>query len=301
MDENSINWEQKTKELESIIEDLSTRYAESFYQTIRVLATLATTNEQYYDGSHSRFVSQKSSDVAAKLGMDDTDIYEIQIAGLLHDIGLCGFKDSLLQKFPGEMRGGEFRQYSTHPEIGVQILSQHSGFDTITNIILQHHEKIDGSGFPKHLMGKEINPGAAVIAVVDTFHNSCYRRAKDRSSSVNPNLAAINTTSYMELTNSRFANAMNYLNSKKGILFDTKVVDVFTELIESDRKLLGQKVTLRLPIGKLESGMIFAEDYFSSYGMLIAARGEVITHDSKKALMRFAESGEIPLKILILK
>jgi hypothetical protein len=293
--------EEKIKELEGLVDELSTRLAESFYQTIQILSSVVASIEHYYDGSHSRWVSQKSSEVAKKLGMNDADAFEIEIAGLLHDLGKCGFKDSLLAKFTNEMKGNEFMQYAQHPLIAKQMLSKHSGFDSICEIIMQHHEKIDGSGFPYHLMGKEINPGAAIIAVVDCYHNIFYRRLRDRSVATPTSLQVANTAAYMESTQSRFASSMNYLHIKKGNLFDTKVVEVFTEIIEAERKVFGNKITMRLPIGKLEPGMIFAEDYFTSYGMLIAARGETITEDVKRALMRFAESGELPIKILVLK
>lgn len=292
--------EEKIKELEQIVDDLGTRYAESFYQTIQMLAAITATLEHYYDGSHSRFVSQKSSEVARKLGMSEESAFEIEIAGLLHDIGKCGFSDSLISKFTNEMKGNEFMHYAQHPMIAKQILSIHSGFDSICEIIVQHHEKIDGSGFPYHLMGKEINPGAAIISVVDCYHNSFYRRLRDRKTSSNNSLSVANTSAYMESTQNRFASSMNYLHQKKGNLFDTKVVDVFSDIMENERKLLGSRITMRLPIGKLEPGMVFAEDYFTSYGMLIAARGESITDDIKRALIRFVEAGEIPVKILVL-
>jgi HD-GYP domain-containing protein (c-di-GMP phosphodiesterase class II) len=293
--------EKKIKELESIVEDLSTSLAESFYQTIQILSAVAESFEHYYEGSHSRWVSAKSAEVSRKLHMSESEAFEIEIAGLLHDIGKCGFKDSLLSKFPNEMKGNEFMQYAQHPQIAKQILTKHSGFSSICDIIMQHHEKLDGSGFPYHLMGKEINPGSAIIAVVDSYHNAFFRRVRDRAVATTTSLQVANTAAYMESTQSRFATSMNYLHQKKGNLFDTKVVDVFTEIIESERKILGNKTTMRLPIGKLENGMIFAEDYFTSYGMLIAARGEIITEDIKRALLRFAESGEVPVKILVLK
>jgi HD-GYP domain-containing protein (c-di-GMP phosphodiesterase class II) len=185
--------------------------------------------------------------------------------------------------------------------LGKQILSRHDGFDSICEIIVQHHEKIDGSGFPHHLIGKEINPGAAIIGVVDSYHTLFFKRKKERSTINNTSVSVASTATIMDNTKARFAMAMNYLNQKAGKIFDTKVVEVFTNLIDKERRLQGEKMVMRLPLGKIEPGMIIAEDYFSSYGMLIAASGEVINEEMKKSLIRFAESGEIPLKLLVLR
>lgn len=293
--------EEKIQELESTIESLQNELAESFYKTIQVLAQIVLAQENYYEGSHSRYVSQKSAEVARKLGMNEHEVFEISIAGLLHDIGKVGFKDTLLAKFTSEMKESEYKQYQLHPELGRQILSKHDGFDSICEMIAQHHEKIDGSGFPLHLMGKEINPGSAIIAVVDSYHTLYYKRKKERSTVNSTAINVASTATLMDNTKSRFAMAMNYLHQKAGKIFDSKVVDVFTDIIDSERQNQGEKMILRLPLGKIEPGMIIAEDYFSSYGMLIAASGEMITEEMKKSLIRLAESGELPLKLLVLK
>lgn len=302
-DKEIAELEKKIIELQTIIDEISTEVAESFYQTIQILATILSSQEYFYDNSHSRFVSQKSAEVATRLGMNEDEVFQVSIGGLLHDIGKVGFKDTLRAKFTSEMKDSEYRQYIMHPEIGRQILKKHKGFQSIEEIVFQHHEKIDGSGFPMHLQGKEIHPGAAIVAVVNTYHNAFYKRQKEKI--ITPNLTApvqiTNPHSYLESTQGRFSSAMNYLHQKKGVLFDTKVVEVFTEIIERDRKLLGQKTLMRLPISKLEKGMIIAEDYYTSFGLLIASRGEEITEDVKNLLLKLAETGELPYKILVMK
>ena len=92
---------------------------------------------------------------------------------------------------------------------------------------------------------------------------------------------------------------MNYLHKKSGVLFEKKVVELLTNTMELERKDLGLKSVMRVPVNKVEPGMVFAEDYFTSYGMLIAAKGETLTKDMMGALVRFAENGEIPHKINI--
>ncbi len=293
--------QQQIKELESQLDDLATTAAEQFYGIIQILSTLVTTQERFYEGSHSRFVAYKSAEIAKLLGLDDEQIFEVETAALLHDIGKIALRESILSKFQSEMNQSELLQYQMHPTLGHKILSKISQFNNIAKIILQHHERIDGSGFPNHLQGKEIMPGAAIIAVVDTYHNIFYRRAKDKFSNPTSSVMYSNSSAYIESTQTRFANAINYITLKSGHLFDSKVVEVFSELIDEERTTIGCSTVMRLAINKVEPGWIIAEDYYSSYGMLLAARGEIITTDIKRSLLRLVETGEVPIKILVMK
>ena len=291
----------KLKEYEELIDDLSTKAAENFYQTIQVLSTIANMQEKFYIGSHSKFVSQKAEQIAERLGMSDTEIFQIKVAGLLHDLGKLGFTDTLNMKFMNEMNGNELKQYMMHPELGKQMLEKHRAFDDIGEIIYQHHEKLDGSGFPRHINKTKIHPGAAILVVADTYHNIFYKVKRDQTVSGKTSMKYTSTANYMSSTKNKFSSAMNYLHQKKGILFDGRVVDAFTDIIELERRNMGQKTVVRVPINGIEKGMIFAEDYYTSFGMLIAARGEPITDDMKSTLIKFAEHGEIPHKILVMK
>jgi putative nucleotidyltransferase with HDIG domain len=293
--------EETNEQLYKIIDDLTNQVAENLYQTIQMLASIVSATERFYEGSHSRFVSAKSAEVAQKLGMNELACYEIEIAGLLHDIGKITFKDHLLAKHTTEMKENEFKQYALHPSIGKQILNKHSELNTVAEIVLQHHEKIDGSGFPNHYQGKEILPGAAIISVVDTFHNMFCRTKKDKTISSVSSLQYANTGAYLETTKPRYSSTMNFLVQKAGVIFDSKVVETFIDIQEIERKNLGLKSIFRIPLNKLEPGMIFAEDYYTSYGLLIAARGEKVKEESAEVLTRFADAGEISQRILIIK
>lgn len=291
---------ERLQELERLVNKLSTDVAENLYQTIQILGQVTSMSERNYQGSHSRWVSDKSAELARLLGMKKEFIFQVRIAAQLHDIGKIAFKDSALFKHPSEMNQGEYKQYTLHPQIGVEMLKGHSGFSHISELILQHHERLDGSGFPRHLKGKEIHPGALIIAVVDTYHNYVFKNSRQDRYSDHKQVVYSNTTQILNSTKDRHRAAVNYLVSKKGVLFDKKVVDVFITMIEFDRKDIGGKTVLRIPVNTVEEGMVFAEDYYTTHGLLIASRSEVITPEMRKALVRFAENGDIPHKILVL-
>ncbi len=292
---------EKTGELELLVDILSRDLAESYLMTVKVLSSIVTLLERYYIGSHSRFVSQNSARIAYELGMNDTEIFEIKTAGLLHDIGKTGFKETLLYKNSMEMSQAERHTYRKHPELGKEILSHHLDFKTVGEIVYQHHERLDGSGFPQHLKSNSIHPGAAIIQVVDTYHNAMFKITRDKLQTATSSIKYSSSAAYLDSTRKKYASAMNFLNLKKGILFSTKIVDIFTEMMEEERRLLGQRSVQRMPVTDIDDGMIFAEDYYTNYGLLIAARGESITKDMVKILVRFAEAEQIPKKILVMK
>jgi hypothetical protein len=181
------------------------------------------------------------------------------------------------------------------------LLTKNPAFDKISEIIYQHHERIDGSGFPRHLVSEQIDIGASIIGIVDTYHNALYKRQIERSGSLYSNIKYTSTTSYISSSKDKFVSIMNYLHQKSNILFDGEVVNVFTHLIQAERSSIGQKMVMRVHVKNLEEGMILAEDYFSLAGLLIAAAGERLTSETKKGLIRFAESGQINSKILIMR
>ncbi len=293
--------EEKIKELEQFVEELSNELASGMYQTIQILSNIATFTENFYEGSHSRFVSEKSAMLADELGLNDDMVTEIKIAGLLHDIGKIGYMDSSLYKYPSEMSSSEYKRYTMHPGISVKILEPYNAFSSICEIIGQHHEKLDGSGFPNHLQNNEISPGAKIILVVDTFHNAIYKKQRDRTYNNASTAPYTSTAAFLESTKDKYANTMNYLYKKRGILFDKQVVEAFIRMMELERTSFGKKSVLRVPVNQIVPGMIFAEDYFTKHGMLIAAKGETTKPEMVKALVRFAEAGEIPTRILVMK
>lgn len=286
---------------DNTVEQLATQLASSIFQTIQVLGSLVRANEKNYNGSHSQFVSEKSAEVAANLGMSPGQVFEIKTAALLHDIGKIGFPDTLLTRHPQELSSYDFQYYANHCEDGRRILSMHEGLADIAEIVYQHHEKYDGSGFPRKLRRDEIHRGAQIISVVDYYHNSMERVQRDKTTMSQPAGQITSTTTYLHTTQPRFAQTMNYLNQRSGSTFAPDIVDAFIAIIENDRRSVGEKTIMRLAVNQIKPGMIFASDYYTSYGLLIAARGEPITDIAIGRLISLAELGEIPQKILVMK
>jgi putative nucleotidyltransferase with HDIG domain len=134
---------------------------------------------------HSRQVADVSLLLARALGFDRGRAELIHVAGHLHDIGKMGLPDRILKK-PGPLNDVEWRLMKAHPVIGARIVAPikiFKGKNSIQSIILHHHERYDGKGYPRGIKGEEIPFGARIIAVADSLsamlQDRPYRRGMD--------------------------------------------------------------------------------------------------------------------------
>ncbi|MBD3840136.1 MAG: HD domain-containing protein, partial [Epsilonproteobacteria bacterium] len=136
---------------------------------IYTLATLVDTHSPE-TGNHIRRVSEYSYLLAKSLGMSDEEAELVKIASTMHDIGKIGIRDSILMK-PSILTPEEQIEMRRHTTLGYEMLctSDRPFFKAASLIALEHHEKYDGSGYPKGLKGEEINIYARITAVADVF------------------------------------------------------------------------------------------------------------------------------------
>ncbi len=121
-----------------------------------------------YTRNHSSHVAQFAVRLGKEMGLTRSQLYEIHLAGLLHDIGKIGIPDSILLK-PAGLTREEYEVMKTHPVLGARILSGIPGLSAVNEIVLHHHEMWDGRGYPDGLAGKDVPLGARIIAASDTY------------------------------------------------------------------------------------------------------------------------------------
>jgi len=133
-----------------------------------------------YTGGHSTRVAEYSRRMALELQLSDRDAEMVIMAASLHDIGKIGVSEAILRK-PGKLTDEEFEEIRKHPEFGWMVLRGVEGFEEISQLLLHHHERFDGRGYPAGLQREEIPLGARIIAVADSFDamtsNRPYRKA----------------------------------------------------------------------------------------------------------------------------
>jgi len=130
-------------------------------------------------GIHSTRLAEWAVRVARKLHIDERDLYQIEVAALLHDIGKIGVPDAILKK-DGKLTEEERALMNKHPEYSWSILRLFPGLENASLYALHHHESFDGGGYPAGLKGEEIPMGSRIVTVIDAYDamtsNRCYRR-----------------------------------------------------------------------------------------------------------------------------
>lgn len=130
---------------------------------------LALEARDYYTRGHSEAVSTIVSGMLSLFGGTEKQINDISMAGMLHDIGKIGVRDSILLK-PGTLTSAEFDQLKMHPVTGASILNSIPSLYNVIPVVKFHHERFDGAGYPEGLKGKEIPFWARMTSVADTYH-----------------------------------------------------------------------------------------------------------------------------------
>jgi len=154
---------QKTAEIREILD-----------ASIRSMALMAEIRDPYTAG-HQQRVAQLACAIAEKMGLDPKTIEGIRIAGILHDVGKIRIPVSILSR-SGRLLDAEFEMLKIHPRVSYDILKNIPFPWPVAQIVLQHHERLDGSGYPQGLKGEEILLEAKILAVADvTEANSSFR------------------------------------------------------------------------------------------------------------------------------
>ncbi len=166
---------EQTEQIRSAMNELSHAYDSTLTALVRALDA-----REKEVGSHSERVMNFTVFLAKKLGIAGRELEELAKGALLHDIGKIGISDNILLK-PGQLDDNEWIEMRRHPQVGYAILSEIEFLKAPTEIILGHHERFDGTGYPKRIKGDQIPIGARIFALVDTLDamtsDRPYRRA----------------------------------------------------------------------------------------------------------------------------
>jgi putative two-component system response regulator len=206
--------------LEQRVRERTEELHETRLEIIRRLGRAA----EYRDnetGLHILRMSTYSQMLARRLGLGDALAEQILNASPMHDIGKLGIPDRVLLK-PGRLDGEEWAIMQTHAEIGADILSGHPSdlLEMASSIALCHHEKWDGSGYPRGLAGEAIPVAARIVAVADVF---------DALTSVRPYKPAWS-----------LEDALAELRAGAGKQFEPRLVDAFLDIVPDVRRVMAQ-------------------------------------------------------------
>ncbi len=198
------------KNLEQMVADRTDQLQQMLNGVIQVLALSVETRDPYTAG-HQRRVAQLSEKMAKELGFSSEKIESIRMAGIIHDLGKLAIPTEILS-MPRPLTDIEYQLIKTHVQVGYDILKDIQFPCPIAQIVLQHHERMDGSGYPFGLKDEEILPEARILAVADVV---------EAISSYRPYRPALGVDV-----------ALEEITKNKGRLYDPQMVDACLRLFK---------------------------------------------------------------------
>lgn len=183
-------------------------------ETMMALAQALETKDAYTRG-HSERMVQRAEAVAERLGLPEVETELLRYSAILHDIGKIGIPDNILNK-PDKLTDEEYRLIKEHPIRGAEIVKQVKALEPVASIILQHHERWDGKGYPQGLKGEAIPIEARIVSVLDAF---------DAMTSDRPYRKAL-----------PIERVIGELKRCSGTQFDPKVVDAFLAELRQEQR-----------------------------------------------------------------
>lgn len=202
--------------IEGIVRDVTERQKSNealkraFYSIVSVLSDMLNLKDPYTQ-FHEKNVAKLALEIAERMDLDEFTVESIRVASMVHDIGKINIPTEILSK-PGKLSDIEFEMIKKHPETAYEILRKVDLPWPVADIVYQHHERLDGSGYPRHLKSDEILLEAKIIMVADVV---------EAMSSHRPYRAALG-----------FEAAIEEIKKNAGVLYDAEIVQICTSIFE---------------------------------------------------------------------
>ncbi len=207
---------EETTALNEELQTMLQQNINSYFETVRALAN-AIDEKDSYTGGHCERVMEYSMIIARELGLNQYEQNDLKFGSILHDIGKIGISENILNK-EGKLTGDEYEEIKRHPVKGNNILRDLNFLNNCRRIINEHHERIDGNGYPNGLSDDRIYFLARIVCVADAY---------DAMTSSRP---------YRKNTLSR-EQAIEELINNSGTQFDTRVVEAFVNYLRKKQVL----------------------------------------------------------------
>jgi putative nucleotidyltransferase with HDIG domain len=200
--------EERVQEQTTQVRALLSNLNEASENTLDALVAALDARE-HETKAHSRRVAEYTVRLAEELGVSGAELENIRRGAMLHDIGKIGISDNILLK-PGPLNDEEWREMRRHPQIGYWILNGIEALRAAGDIVVAHHERFDGRGYPRRLKGEEIPLGARVFSIADSLDAMTSDRPYQRGQS--------------------FEAAREEIAANAGAQFDRRIVNCFLRI-----------------------------------------------------------------------
>jgi len=222
--------------------------------------------------SRSREIARLSGRLAERAGLPAEVVRRVQVAGLVHDIGLLGLPDPILRQDPENFTMAARLQFEQHPVLGQSMLSSVEQLVEIGKWIRHHHERWDGHGYPDRLAGVAIPAESRIIALADGYFSAVGREGGSAS---------------------RWRSAQRAAGA-----YDPDLLELLGMEIERPEQTVGEMPTVNVPVDQLKPGMRLAGPIFSANGTPMLNRGELLSEELIGRLQSLAAGGVLESPIV---
>jgi len=223
-----------------------------------------------------REVARLAARLAERAGLPKPEIRWVQVAALIHDLGLASLPDSLLRRPPAELLLTQRTQYERHPLIGQKMLSRVEELTGLATWVRHHHERWDGMGYPDRLAGTAIPLPSRIIALADAYLEAAsfesgaapmWRRAQLIAGAYDPDLLT---------------------------LLDEELNGVPMPAEPSDARVT-------VAVEKLQVGMVLAESIRTTSGSILLADGEILTQEHIARVLSFSQNAVLQTRVVAIR
>lgn len=283
---------EKNKALEKVNQMLEA----SFMDSIRLLVSLVEILNPRL-GKQMRQVAQLARQVAEMLDLEKAELDKIEMAGLIHDIGLLGFPEALLSKEIQQMSEEQGRLYCDHPTIASIILENVEKLEGVGEIVLYHHEYVNGKGFPNGLKGSQIPLGSRIILAASDYCRILSTWPRDLRKLMTFTRRHFDAEIWKSFTISDDPDAIIEEAAEKKLLMDCNQkydVEVVSALMKQVRQNKNIDPTYVVRLEEVKAGMVLMEDLKLNDGRLLLTRGTRLKATSIESIISIGERGLIP-------
>ena len=290
--------EQKVKERTKEIEQKNLELEQGLFNTVRAFASLIDNSAPEIAG-HGRRVSLFSRQMAQIIQLSDIEVMNVEIAGLLHDIGKIGFPEKLFLIDNKKVTEDEKDQYQKHPEEGQAIVRFIKKLDHVGLIIRSHHERFDGKGFPDQLSGDVIPIESQIIAISDQYDKIVYLGI-DKEKIIKEYLKERELTGdHISPDTLLKAAAVSSIKKNSFSEFAPDVVKAFLELTE--KQGVSEQDEIEVPLEKISEGMILSRSLYTSNGRFLLPYNTKLTAELIKKLKTLQSRSPLVISSLLIK
>jgi response regulator RpfG family c-di-GMP phosphodiesterase len=291
--------QERTKEVfekNEALEKVNRMLEASFMDSIRLLVSLVEILNPKL-GRQMRQVAQLARQVAEVFDLEKTELDKIEMAGMIHDIGLLGFPEELMHKEIHQMSDEEGRLYSDHPTIASILLENVEKLSDVGEIVLYHHEYFNGSGFPNGLSGDQIPLGSRIILAASDYCQILSTWPRDLRKLIAYTRRHFDAEIWKSFTVSDDPDTIIEEAAEKKLLmecnqkYDVEVVSALIKKIRENKKI---DPTFVVELNKVKAGMVLMEDLKLNDGRLLLTKGTKLKATSIESIISIGERGLIP-------